>query len=84
MKCASSEGIDDSSSPDDSVTVEMTSDEVTTSTAAEVDENRGESVQLKPESGYQYSGNQWSPLNPGGKKQYDRKLLLKLQYDQCL
>jgi len=79
VKWASSDRIDDSSSPDDSVTVEMTSDDVTTSTAAEVDENRGESVQLKPEPKYQYSGNEWSPLIPGGKKQYDRNFLLKLQ-----
>jgi len=81
VKWASGDRIDDSSSPDDSVAVEMTSDEVTTSTAAEVDENRGESVQLKPEPRYQYSGNQWSPLNPGDKKQYDRSFLLKLQYE---
>jgi len=51
------------------------------STAAEVDEIRGESVQPKPEPRYQYSGNQWSPLNPGGTKQYDRNFLLKLQYE---
>ena len=49
MKWASSDRIDDSISPDDSVAVEMTIDEVATSTAAEVDEIRGESVQPKPE-----------------------------------
>ena len=56
-------------------------DEVATSTTAEVDESRGESVQPKPEPRYQYSENQWSPLNPGGKKQYDRNFPLKLQYE---
>jgi len=81
VKCASNDGIDDSTSPDDSVAVEMTSDEVTTPTAAEVNDIISESMQPKPESGYQYSGNQWSPLNPQGKKQYDRKLLMKLQYE---
>jgi len=81
VKWASSDRIDDSISPDDSVAVEMTIDEVITSTAAEVNEIRGESVQPKPEPKYQYSGNQWSPLNPGGKKQYDRNFLLKLQYE---
>jgi len=81
VKWASSDRIDDSISPDDSVAVEMTIDEVATSTAAEVDEIRGESVQPKPEPKYQYSGNQWSSLNPGGKKQYDRNFLLKLQYE---
>ena len=59
----------------------MTSNEGTTSTAGEVNENRRESSQSKPESRYQYSGNQWSPLNPGSKKQYDRNFLLKLQYE---
>jgi len=67
VKWASSDRIDDSISPDDSVTVEMTIDEVATSTAAEVDEIRGESVQPKPEPKYQYSGNQWSSLNPGAR-----------------
>ena len=38
-------------------------------------------MQPKPESGYQYAGNQWLPLNPGGKKQYDRNFLLKLRYE---
>jgi len=66
VKCASSDSIDASSSPDDSVTDEMTSTEVTTSAAAEVHEIIGESMQPTPESGYQYSGNQWLPLNPGG------------------
>jgi len=84
MKWACSDRIDDSSSPDDSVAVEMTIDEVTTSTAAEVNEIRGESVQPKPETKYQYSGNQWSPLNPGGKKQYDRNFLLKLKCERRL
>jgi len=59
----------------------MTIDEVTTSTAAEVNEIISESVQPKPEPKYQYSGNQCSPLNPGGKKQYDRNFLLKVQYE---
>ena len=81
MKWASSDRIDDSISPDDCVAVEMTIDEVATSTAAKVDEIRGESVQPKPKPKYQYSGNQWSPLNPEGKKQYDRNFLLKLQYE---
>jgi len=81
VKWASSDRIDDSISPDDSVTVEMTIDGVATSTAAEVDEIISESVQPKPEPRYQYSENQWSPLNPGGKKQYDRNFLLKLQYE---
>jgi len=80
VKWASSDRIDDSISPDDSVAVEMTSDGATTSTAAEVNEIRRKSVQPKPEPKYQYSGNQWSPLNPGGKKQYDRNFLFKLQY----
>jgi len=81
VKWASSDRIGDSISPDESVAVEMTIDEDTTSTAAEVNEIRNESMQPKPESSYQYSGNQWSPLNPGGKKQYDRNFLLKLQYE---
>jgi len=59
VKWASSDRIDDSSSPDDSVTDEMTSNKVTTLTAAEVNENRSESSQSKPEPRYQYSGNQW-------------------------
>ena len=80
-KWVSSDRLDDSISPDDSVTVEMTIDGVATSTAAEVDEIISESVQAKPEPRYQYSENQWSPLNPGGKKQYDRNFLLKLQYE---
>jgi len=81
VKWASSDRIDDIISPDDSVAVEMTIDEVSTSTAAEVNEIRSESVLPKPEPKYQYSGNQWSPLNPRGKKQYDRNFLLKLQYE---
>ena len=81
MKFASSDRIDDSSSPNESVAVEMTSDGATTSIAAEVNEIRSESVQPKPESRYQYSGNQCSSLNPGSKKQYDRNCLLKLQYE---
>jgi len=44
VKCASSDRIDDSISPDDSVAVEMTIDEVTTSTAAEVNEIRSKSA----------------------------------------
>ena len=59
----------------------MTSDWVTTSTAAEVNEIRNAIMQPKPEPRYQYSGNQWSPLNPGGKKQYDRNFLMKLQHE---
>ena len=55
--------------------------QVTTSTAGQVNENRRESSQSKPESRYQYSGNQWLPLNPGSKKQYDRNYLLKLRYE---
>ena len=81
VKWAYSDRIDDSSSPDDSVTVEMTSDEVTKSAAVEVTEIRRKSVQPKRESSHQYSGNQCSPLNPGGKKQYDRNFLLKLQHE---
>jgi len=56
-------------------------DEVATSTAVNADEISDESVQPKPEPKYQYSEDQWSPLNPGGKKQYDRNFLLKLQYE---
>ena len=81
VKWASSDIIEDSSSPDGSVAVELTTDGATTSTAAEVDEIREKSMQPKPEFGYQYSGNQCSPLNPEGKKQYDRNFLLKLQYE---
>ena len=81
VKWASSDRIDDSRSPDNSVAVEMTSDGVTKSTAAEVNEIIGESMQPKPEPNYQYSGNQWAPLNPGSKKQYDRNFPLKLQYE---
>ena len=69
---ASSDKIDGSIPSDDSVAVEMSIDEVATSTAVEADEIRGESVQPKPESKYQYSKNQRSPLNPGDKKQYHR------------
>ena len=81
VKCASSESIDASSSPDDSVAVELTSDGATTSTAGEVNEIISEPMQPKPESSYQSSGNQCSPLNPGDKKQYDRNFLMKLQYE---
>ena len=81
VKWAFSESIDDSNSPDDSVGVEITSGGATTSTAAEVNEIIRESMQSKSEPRYQYSGNQWSPLNPGGKKQYDRNFLMKLQYE---
>ena len=80
-QCFKSESIDASSSPDDSVADEMISNEVTTSTAAEVHEIIGESMQPKPEFSYLYSGNQCLPLNPGGKKQYDRNFLLKLRYE---
>ena len=59
----------------------MTIDEVITSTAAEVNEIKGKTVQPKLEPNNQYSGNQWAPLNLGGKKQYDRNFLLKLQYE---
>jgi len=81
VKSASSDRIDDSSSPHDSVAVEMTGDAATTSIAAEVNKIRGESVQPKPESRYQYSGNQCSSLNPESKKQYDRNFVLKLHYE---
>jgi len=81
VKSASSDRIDASSSPDDSVAVKMTRDEVITATAAKVNEITGESMQPKSESGYQYSENQWSPWNPGSKKQYNRNFLLKLQYE---
>jgi translation initiation factor 4G len=30
---------------------------------------------------YNYKEDQWSPLNPDGKKNYDRNFLLQLQYD---
>ena len=76
---ATHDKIDDSILPDDRDTVEMTIDEVATSTAVKADEVSDESVQPKPK--HQYSENQWSPLNPEGKKQYDRNFLLKLQYE---
>ena len=79
-KLATHDKIDDSI-PDDSVAVEITIDEVATSTAVKADEVSDKSVQPKPEPKYQYSEDQWSPLNPGGKKQYDRNFLLKLQYE---
>ena len=78
---ATHDKINDSIPPDDSVAVEITIDEAVTSAVVEEDEVRDESVQSKPEPKYQYSENQWSPLNPGGKKQYDRNFLLKLQYE---
>ena len=78
-KLATHDKIDDSIPPDDRDAVEMTIDEVATSTAVKADEVSDESVQQKPK--HQYSENQWSPLNPGGKKQYDRNFLLKLQYE---
>jgi len=53
-KSASSDKIDESIPPDDSVTVEETIDEVATPTAAE-EEISDESVQPKPELKYQYS-----------------------------
>ena len=59
----------------------MKIDEAVTSTVVKADEVSDESVQPKPEPKYQYSEDQWSPLNPGGKKQYDRNFLLKLQYE---
>ena len=70
-KLATHDKINDSIPPDEAVT----------STVVEEDEVRDESVQPKPEPKYQYSENQWSLLNPGGKKQYDRNFLLKLQYE---
>ena len=78
-KLATHDKIDDSIPPDDRDAVEMTIDEVATSTAVKADEVSDESVQPKPK--HQYSENQWSPLNPGGKKQYDHNFLLKLQYE---
>jgi len=78
-KLATRDKIDDSIPPDDRDAVEMTIYEVATSTAVKADEVSDESVQPKPT--HQYSENQWSPLNPGGKKQYDRNFLLKLQYE---
>ena len=81
VKWVSNDRIDDSISPDDSVAVEMTSGRATTSTAVKADEVSDESVQPKPEPKHQYSENQWCPLNPVGKKQYDRNFLLKLQYE---
>jgi len=80
-KSAPSDEIDDSIPPDDSVAVEKTIGEVATSTATEANEVSDESAQPKPEFKYQYSEDQWSPLNPGGKKKYDRNFLLKLQYE---
>jgi len=80
-KLATHDKIDDSITPDDSVAIEITIDEVATSTAVKADEVSDESVQPKPEPKYQYSEDQWSPLNPGDKKQYDRNFLLKLQYE---
>ena len=77
-KLATNDKINDSIPPDDSVAVEIAIDEAVTSTVVEEDEVSDESVQPKPK--HQYSENQWSPLNPGGKKQYDRNFLLKLQY----
>jgi len=81
VKSAFSNKIDDSIPPEDSVTVEKTIGEVATSTATEANEIRDGSVQPKPEPKDQNSENQWSPLDPGGKKQYDRNFLLKLQYE---
>jgi len=81
VKWVSNDKIDESISPDDSIAAEMTIDEVATSTAVKADEVSDESVQPKPEPKYQYFEDQWSPLNPGGKKQYDRNFLLKLQYE---
>jgi len=80
-KSASSDKKDDSIQPDDSVANEITIDEVATSTAVKADKVSDESVQPKPEPKYQYSEDQWPPLNPEGKKQYNRNFLLKLQYE---
>ena len=80
-KLATHDKIDDSISPDDSVAVEMTIDDVATLTAVKADEIKNESALPKPEPKDQNSENQWSPLDPGGKKQYDRNFLLKLQYE---
>ena len=81
LKSASSDKIDDNIPPNGKVAVEETIDEVTMSTAEKADEISDESVQPKPDLKYQYSEDQWSPLNPGGKKQYDRNFMLKLQYE---
>jgi len=53
VKSASSDRIDDSISPDDSIAAEMTIDEVATSTAVEADEVWDEYVQPKPEPKHQ-------------------------------
>ena len=37
-------------------------------------------VKQQPTLKYKYRENQWSPLNPEGKKVYDRSFLLSLQY----
>ena len=54
-KSASSDKIDDSIPPDDSVANEITIDEVATSTVLKADEVSDESVQPKPKPKYQYS-----------------------------
>ncbi|GFY73772.1 eukaryotic translation initiation factor 4 gamma 3 [Trichonephila inaurata madagascariensis] len=39
-----------------------------------------EKKQIRPVLRYIYNEDQWSPLNPEGKKQYDRNYLLQLRY----
>ena len=35
----------------------------------------------EPKLKYEYKEDMWSPLNPSGKKQYDRDFLIQLQFD---
>ncbi|XP_078696975.1 eukaryotic translation initiation factor 4 gamma 1-like isoform X4 [Branchiostoma floridae x Branchiostoma belcheri] len=51
----------------------------------ETEENDEEVVEIEDKSGlkYKYREDQWSPLNPEGKKQYDRSFLLQFQ-PECI
>ncbi|XP_078615201.1 eukaryotic translation initiation factor 4 gamma 3-like isoform X3 [Branchiostoma floridae x Branchiostoma japonicum] len=51
----------------------------------EAEENDEDVVEIEDKSGlkYKYREDQWSPLNPEGKKQYDRSFLLQFQ-PECI
>ncbi|XP_035696668.1 eukaryotic translation initiation factor 4 gamma 1-like [Branchiostoma floridae] len=51
----------------------------------ETEENDEDVVEIEDKSGlkYKYREDQWSPLNPEGKKQYDRSFLLQFQ-PECI
>ncbi|XP_013390980.1 eukaryotic translation initiation factor 4 gamma 1 isoform X3 [Lingula anatina] len=43
-------------------------------------QQKGDQAPPTPELKYEYKEDQWSPLNPEGKKEYDREFLLQMQF----